>query len=135
MRKHERLRAFNKRIFNPLMRTFAGKRYAPLAVVRHVGRRSGKAFETPIIVEPTKDGFVIALTYGADVDWYRNLMAAGGGGLRWHGREYAIEKPEPTDSKIAMMLFPLLLRIILRLNRTEGFVLVRYKAGRTAQRP
>jgi hypothetical protein len=29
------------------------------------------------MVEPTTDGVVIALTYGPEVDWYRNVLAAG----------------------------------------------------------
>ncbi len=129
MRKHERMRGFNKRILNPLMLKLAGRNHLPFAIVRHVGRRSGKSFETPIIVKPVKGGFVIALTYGADVDWYRNLMAAGGGGLRWHGREYAIGKPEPMDSSLGISRFPLPMRMILRLNHTEDFVQVKKVVG------
>src|SRR5213592_325827 len=97
MKKHERLRAFNKRFLNPLMLKLAGKKYVPLAVVRHVGRRSGKTFETPIIVMPVRGGFVIALTYGSDVDWLRNVMAAGGGVMLWQGRAHPFGKPEPVD--------------------------------------
>src|SRR4051812_25980471 len=119
MKKHERLRAFNKRFFNPLMLKLAGKKYVPIAVVRHVGRRSGKPFETPVMARPVRGGFVIALIYGSDVDWYRNVMAAGGAIMRWQGRERAIAKPEPADSKKAMPLFPLPLMVILRLNDTE----------------
>jgi deazaflavin-dependent oxidoreductase (nitroreductase family) len=133
LRKHERLRAFNKRFFNPLMLKLAGKKYVPFAVVRHVGRRSGKTFETPIIAKPVRGGFVIALTYGSDVDWYRNVMSAGGAIMRWQGKEHAVGKPEPLASKVAMPLFPLPLRLILRLNHTEEFVLVRNKPARNAQ--
>jgi deazaflavin-dependent oxidoreductase (nitroreductase family) len=49
------------------------------AVVRTVGRKSGKTFETPIIVQQADDGYVIELTYGPQVNWYQNLIAAGGG--------------------------------------------------------
>ena len=125
MKKHERLRAFNKRYFNPLMLKLAGKKCVPFAVVRHVGRRSGKTFETPIIAMPVRGGFVIALTYGSDVDWLRNITAAGGGIMRWQGRDHPVGKPERADSKKAMPLFPLPLRVILRLNNTEEFVRVR----------
>jgi hypothetical protein len=42
---------------------------------------------------------VIALTYGPEVDWYRNMLAAGGGTLLWHKRVYVVGKPEPIDAK------------------------------------
>ena len=128
MIKHERLRAINKRVLNPQILKFAGKTPGPLGVVQHIGRRSGKSYKTPIMVERIKGGFLIALTYGADVDWYRNVMAAGGGVLRWHNRKYAIAKPEPVDASKAMQRFPLPMRAILRLNNTEDFVQVRSRA-------
>jgi deazaflavin-dependent oxidoreductase (nitroreductase family) len=126
-KKHALLRRINKAVLNPVIRTFAGKKYVPLALVHHVGRKSGKEFETPIIVARVKGGFVIALTYGADVDWYRNLTAAGGGAIGWHGKEHAVGAPEKIDSKQGMALFPAPLRMILRLNHTEEFVRVRIK--------
>ncbi len=42
------IRRFNRRIFNPLMLTFAGHRGRPYSVVRHKGRRSGKEYRTPL---------------------------------------------------------------------------------------
>ena len=129
MKKHEQLSAFNKRFFNPLMLKLAGKKYVPFAVVRHVGRKSGKTFETPISAKPVRDGFVIALPYGSNADWYRNVLAAGGGVMRWHGKEYVFGKPEPVDSNKALPIFPLPLRMVLRLNNTEEFVRVRNQAA------
>jgi hypothetical protein len=43
----------------------------PFSLVRHVGRTSGKQYETPIIVAPAEGGFIAELTYGENVDWYR----------------------------------------------------------------
>ena len=126
-KKHAMLRRINKRVLNPVIRTFAGKKYVPLALVHHVGRKSGKEFETPIIVARVKGGFVIALTYGADVDWYRNLTAAKGGAIGWHGKEYAVGAPEAVESKVGMPLFPAPLRVVLRLNHTDEFVRARIK--------
>src|SRR3954452_3417920 len=51
--------------------------HAPFALVRHVGRRSGRAYATPLVVARVAGGFVVELTYGPDVDWYRNITAAG----------------------------------------------------------
>ena len=124
-RPHERMRTFNKHVLNPLMRQFAGSAPGPLAVIHHIGRRSGKAYATPIIVRPVAGGFVIALTYGPQVDWYRNVQAAGRATLRRHGKEYAIENPEPLRTETALPVFPVPLRTILRLLGTQDFVKVR----------
>src|SRR5215510_1568064 len=86
-----------KYTLNPLTRRLARSSFGPFSIVRHVGRRSGKRYETPIIVAPLKDGFVIELTYGPDVDWHKNILVAGGCTLLWHGKEYVINKIEPLD--------------------------------------
>ena len=110
-----------------ILHRFARCSRGPFAVIRHVGRRSGKPYETTIMVWPMGDGFVIALTYGESVDWYRNLLAAGHATLHWHGRVYAIEKPEPIDVETAMPAFPPAFRPILR-RRVQHFVRVKSTA-------
>jgi deazaflavin-dependent oxidoreductase (nitroreductase family) len=123
---HNRVRSFNKHILNRVTRTFANFSRGPFAVIRHVGRHSGKPYETTIMVEPAEDGIVIALTYGPGVDWYRNILAAGHGTL-WHGKVYAIEKPESIDRKTALPAFPPPLRLILKMLGTQHFVSMKYK--------
>lgn len=120
-----RIRTFNKYITNPLLRRFANASRGPFAVLRHVGRRSGKSYETTIMVWPLGDDFVIALTYGPKVDWYRNLLAAGHATLLWHGREYAVGKPEPIDGKTALPAFSSSARMMLRLSGVQHFVRVK----------
>src|ERR687884_2070620 len=93
----KRIRYFNKYVFNRLMLRFAGSSRSRFAVVRHVGRRSGRSYETPIIVAPMGADVVVALTYGPQVDWYRNLRAAGHAILRWQGRTYTVEEPQEID--------------------------------------
>ncbi len=121
----DRIRIFNKHVTNRVFRGFASRSRGPFAVIRHVGRRSGKAYETTIMVWHKGEGFVIALTYGPKVDWYRNILAAEGGTLRWHGRVYIIGKPEPIDAKTALTAFPAFFRMILRRTGTHEFVWVK----------
>jgi deazaflavin-dependent oxidoreductase (nitroreductase family) len=64
----------------PLMRHLPG-----FAVVHHRGRRSGREFQTPVNVFPVEGGYVIALTYGPDTDWVKNVLAAGGCELETRG--------------------------------------------------
>jgi deazaflavin-dependent oxidoreductase (nitroreductase family) len=74
------------------------RRIAPWApgfgVVVHKGRRSGRTYETPVNVFPTASGVRIALTYGADSDWVRNVIAAGGCELRTRGRTLTLTAPK-----------------------------------------
>ena len=66
------------RVLNPLTSRTARPGRGPFSMVRHVGRRSGRTREIPVILAQTAEGFVAELTYGPNVDWYRNIVAAGG---------------------------------------------------------
>ncbi len=119
---------FLKHYFNPLTRRIARSSFGPFAIVRHVGRRSGKQYETPIIVGPAEGGFVFELTYGPDVDWYKNVLAAGGCTIIWHGKSYVLDKIEPLDTETGRAAFPLLAQLILRAARRQHFVKMRIEA-------
>jgi deazaflavin-dependent oxidoreductase (nitroreductase family) len=117
-----RFLTFLKNRFNPLTRRLiAQSSRGPFAIVHHIGRRSGKTYETPIVVEPVDDGFVVELTYGPDVDWYKNVQAAGSCTLHWHGKDYVINKIEPLDAAIGRAAFPLLAQLLLRILRRKHF--------------
>ncbi len=121
-RNNKRLRTFVKHTINPLMRNIACSSRGPFALLRHVGRKSGKTYEIPIMVWPVEEGFVIVLTYGPNVDWLRNLQAAGQGSLRWHKREYVFQKPEFIDAKTAQAALPPFIRLVLRINGAHEFI-------------
>ena len=122
----DRIRIFNKYVTNRLLRGLTNLSRGPFAIIRHVGRRSGKLYETVIMIWPKDGDFVIALTYGSRVDWYRNMLAAGGGTVFWHRRLYAAGKPEPIDADTALPAFPAFFRLIFRtFGRQEEFVRVK----------
>ncbi len=53
-------------------------RWLPVwAVLYHRGRKSGREYSTPVAVIKKKNVYRIALPYGTDVDWLRNVVAAG----------------------------------------------------------
>jgi deazaflavin-dependent oxidoreductase (nitroreductase family) len=122
---HNRIRTFNKHITNRITRRFASSSRGPFAVIRHVGRRSGKPYETMLMIWPVGDDFVIVLTYGPEVDWYRNLLAAEHASVLWHRKVYAIEKPEPLEKATAMTAFPPFIRQILGRLSVQDFVRVK----------
>jgi deazaflavin-dependent oxidoreductase (nitroreductase family) len=120
----DRARVFNKYVTNRVLRGLAHLPRGPFALVRHVGRRSGKRYETVIMVFPTEEGFVIALTYGPNVDWFRNLQAAGCGTVLWHGEEFVVGKPEPIAAGAALPQFPPFFRLVLGRSGLRNFARV-----------
>lgn len=62
-------------------------------VVVHRGRKSGRTFRTPLWVFRRPNGFVIALTYGPETDWVRNVLVAGGCELQTRRRRYQLGAP------------------------------------------
>ena len=83
------------RFFNPLAVRLAGSRYVPLwAVIRHRGRRSGRLYATPVAIAHTADALIVPLPFGAEADWCRNVLAAGGCVVRWKGSEHQTIEPE-----------------------------------------
>jgi deazaflavin-dependent oxidoreductase (nitroreductase family) len=117
------LRQVNRVVTNPLLGTLAWI-LPPLAVVHHVGRKSGRRYRTPVVAFRTRTGFVIPMTYGRDVDWGRNLRAAGGGELVQMGRRFRIRNPRIVDGKAASPWLPAAVRPVLLAARFPGYVLV-----------
>ena len=87
------LARFNQLVTNRIMRLGAGR--APgFAIVHHTGRRSGRPFRTPVNLWRAGDRYVIALTYGADSQWVRNVLVAGGCEVETRGRRIRLVDPE-----------------------------------------
>ncbi len=103
----EWVRGFNKRRLNPAVLGFAGRAGSPYAVMRHVGRRSGRPYVTPVRVRQTPDGFIVPLPYGREVDWCRNVLAAGSALITWQGMEYPVAEPEVITMAAAAARVPL----------------------------
>ena len=69
---------------------------------------------------------MIPLTFGERADWFRNLRAAGGCVLRWHGADYALVAPELLDWPAARPAFHFPERILLPLFGIDHFVRLRH---------
>jgi deazaflavin-dependent oxidoreductase (nitroreductase family) len=121
------------RAFNPVMLPLAGRRWNPIfAVAEHRGRKSGRQYVTPVAARRVDDGFVIALAFGAQVEWHRNLVAGQGGTIRWRGRAYPVGAPDRIDMATALPAFMLIQRLALRIARVDGYVRVRDAGPRGA---
>jgi deazaflavin-dependent oxidoreductase (nitroreductase family) len=87
------LRLFT-RAARPLALRSAGKEGSNTSVVRHVGRRSGQMYQTPVIAAQHDDSFVIALPYGQRTDWLKNVLAAGSAAIVTNGHTYDVDQPQ-----------------------------------------
>lgn len=113
-----------QRRLNPWTLDLARAGRGPFSLVRHVGRRSGKTFETPVILGEADGGFVAELTYGPGVNWYRNIVA-GGGEVLHRGRWYRIVAVEPYPAERGRRAFGAAAGMVLTVLRRREFRLLR----------
>lgn len=117
------LRRVNRVFTNPVLGTVAWI-VPPLAVVHHKGRRSGRAYRTPVVAVRSATGFVIPMTYGRDVDWARNILRARGCELERLGQRVGLRNPRVVGFEAAEAHLPAVVRPFFRLADLPGFVLL-----------
>ncbi|HEY3465029.1 MAG TPA: nitroreductase family deazaflavin-dependent oxidoreductase [Amycolatopsis sp.] len=119
----KRVARFNRVATNQVLKHIAG--WAPgFAMVVHKGRKSGREFRTPVNVFRRPDGFVVALTYGPDADWVKNVLAADGCTLVSRGKNIEVRGAELVhdESRQAM---PVPIRQALGLLNVHDFLLLK----------
>jgi deazaflavin-dependent oxidoreductase (nitroreductase family) len=114
---------FNRRVTNPLLGGLS-KRAPGMATILHRGRKSGKTYQTPMMIFDTDDGWVMALTYGSKVDWVRNLVAAEGGEMIHRRKRVRLERPRLISEAEGMALIPAIVRAVLRTIGVTEFLRV-----------
>jgi deazaflavin-dependent oxidoreductase (nitroreductase family) len=110
---------------NRVTTALARSGHGPFSLIRHVGRKSGRTYETPVILVKVADGFVAELTYGENVNWYRNTVAAGGCVVVNHGREYTVTRIERCSPERGLSASPAPFRLILKAGGRKEFRLLR----------
>jgi len=114
------VRQWNKAGLNKVTRRIAP--WMPgLGVVVHRGRRSGRVYQTPVNVFAVQDGYVLALTYGPDTDWVKNILAAGECELRTRGRLIQVTAPRLYHDETRRGIRPVE-RQVLRFIRVADFL-------------
>jgi deazaflavin-dependent oxidoreductase (nitroreductase family) len=99
------------------------------AMVTYVGRRSGRLYRLPLNLFRRGDEYTFALTYGPDVQWVQNVLAAGGCEIESGGRVTRLVEPrlvhDPTRSRV-----PQPVRTFLGLIGVHEFLVLREDRAR-----
>ncbi len=114
------LRPYTTRFFNPLARRFAGVQ-PWFGILTYRGRTSGKTYHTPINAFRRDETYVFALTYGADTQWVKNVLAAGECVLRTRGRDVRLVEPDLIHDP-SRRLMPQPVRTLLRFDKVTEFL-------------
>ncbi len=125
------IRYFNKKYTNRVMKIIAGRRGSPIALIRHTGRKSGRQYETPIITAKGDGCFIFALTYGKEVDWYRNILANASAELLWRGQWIHLVNPSSLGVRAGRNAFDWPAKLLLRLINIQHYFQMEITATRT----
>jgi deazaflavin-dependent oxidoreductase (nitroreductase family) len=117
----KRLAKINRYVANPLFRLIAG-RVPPMMIIEHRGRTSGKTHRTPVMGWIANHELNIALTYGSDVDWVKNLQTAGGGQVVARGRTLTIGPPTLGVGLDQVPAIPAFIRRFLKLPVVDEYL-------------
>lgn len=108
------------RYLNPAARPLA--RYLPpFALLHHEGRRSRRAYDTPVQAYRTPQGYIVAFGYSDNPDWAQNLLAAGNGHMTRTGTRYTITTPRRLDEE-GLKQLPSPVAALMRGIRVRSFL-------------
>ena len=105
------------------MRHVAG-RLPFFALVTQVGRKTGIVRTNPVNILERDGEYIIALTYGSDVNWLQNVIAAGGCEIRTRGRRIVLGPPRVVEDPSASVA-PRWVRPALRLMGMRQYAILR----------
>jgi deazaflavin-dependent oxidoreductase (nitroreductase family) len=123
---------FSKRFMNPMQMRSAGTPGAYASIVRHRGRVSGTAYETPVGVVADGDAFLVALPYGSRAQWLRNVLAAGSATLVHEGTTYRVDRPELIRLATVADRFSASDQVLFRWMRVDDCLRLRNAEGEEA---
>ncbi|GAB2442107.1 nitroreductase family deazaflavin-dependent oxidoreductase [Nocardia tengchongensis] len=112
------LARINRKLSNPVLGV-AARVALMFGVVVHRGRKSGRVYRSPVMVFRRDDGYRIALTYGRDVDWLKNIRAAGSFEFETRGRTVTLTDPVLGHDASASWAPPLVRQVLVGLNAAD----------------
>jgi len=111
------IRRMNRSVTNPRVMRTAGTAETQTSVIEHVGRKSGRTYETPIDIIESDTGLLIALPYGIRADWVRNVVAVGSATVVTRGERVDVGSPTIVATADVAELIP---RRTMRMLRLFG---------------
>jgi len=118
--RKRQLAAFHRVITNRIAVRIVA-RLPGFGIVTNVGRKSGRLYRTPVNVFRKADGFVIALTYGSDSGWVKNVVASEGCQLETRHQSYRLSAPIVVNDP-SRRQFPVIVRVILGLIDANDYL-------------
>lgn len=112
------LEKFQIKYINPLM-TPLSRKLPGMSVIKHTGRTSGTAYETPVTPYRKGDILAIGLIHGK-TNWVKNVLAAGAADIRVSGKDLHLVNPRVLPAGTVDRSLPLIARLMLR--KTGVFV-------------
>jgi deazaflavin-dependent oxidoreductase (nitroreductase family) len=130
------LARFNRVVTNRVQRVYAWA-LPPWAVIVHRGRRSGRTFRTPVLAFRSDGELIVALLYGDESDWLRNLLAAGGGRIVRGAHTYELSRPRvvATDAAAELDRLPPPARAYCRVAEKQMIADLGARVGRAGPGP
>lgn len=117
------LARFNRRFTNRILGAIP-VRLSPFVLIEHVGRRSGRTYETLVVAFRHPAGWLFALTYGSGADWVANVQAADAAVLHRRGVAAVLTTPQVIGRPQAFPHLPVLVRLVLRLLGCTEFLVL-----------
>ncbi|MEU3051105.1 MULTISPECIES: nitroreductase family deazaflavin-dependent oxidoreductase [unclassified Streptomyces] len=113
-----RVARFNKAIANHLVGPVLS-RMPGFGKVHHRGRKSGRAFTTPVKLFRRGGDIIITLPYGPGSDWVKNVLAEGGCEITTRGRRIRVTDPVVFTDDGTTKMPALTRRILSRVDATQ----------------
>jgi deazaflavin-dependent oxidoreductase (nitroreductase family) len=114
------LARFNLHVTNRILGPIA-RRIPGMGIIVHAGRKTHRQYRTPVVIFRRSTRFIIALTYGRESEWVRNVLAEGGCELETEGRTIHLTQPRVFhDAQRRAM--PRLIALFLRVLNVSDFL-------------
>ncbi|GAA4779413.1 MULTISPECIES: nitroreductase family deazaflavin-dependent oxidoreductase [Streptomyces] len=113
-----RVARFNKAVANHLVGPVLS-RMPGFGKVHHRGRKSGRAFTTPVKLFRRGGDIIITLPYGPGSDWVKNVLAEGGCEITTRGRRIRVTDPVVFTDDGTTKMPALTRRILSRVDATQ----------------
>jgi deazaflavin-dependent oxidoreductase (nitroreductase family) len=113
---------FNKRVTNRAL-TPVVTRLPGFVVILHTGRKTGRTYRAPVLSFQHDGDLVIALTYGPETEWVRNVLAHGGCSIDRRGDVVSMTAPRLVHDR-SRSLVPVWVRLPLWILNAPDFLVL-----------